>query len=156
MIPTRNLFEWGNWLTASSVFSLDVSPKYPWRHMKGWKHKMKLKTKTGSCPNIRFWEELTLIICQMIQDWEKDNQGLSHGMSWLCLMKQKLLEQREIFCISPTRISGSKDLGLEPKRKCTIVLLLPRCWSGSWPAIRLVSCFFPCLSYLYLSTDSKT
>lgn len=112
---------------------------------------MKLKTKTGSCPNIRFWEELTLIIRQMIQDWEKDNQGLSHGMSWLCLMKQKLLEQREMFCISPTRISGSKDLGLEPKRKCTIVLLLPRCWSGSWPAIRLVSCSFPVsLTFIYL------
>ena len=88
----------GNWLAATSVSSLDVSPKYPRRHKKGWKHKTKLKTRCA----VDLTLELTLIICQMTQDWEKDTEGLSHETFWLFFMKSKPPEQREeMLCIFP-------------------------------------------------------
>lgn len=86
----------GNWLAATSVSSLHVSPKYLKRHKKGWKHKTKLKTRY----TVDLMLELTLIICQKTQAEDtrlrkKYNEGLSHETFWLFFMKSKPPEQRE-------------------------------------------------------------
>ena len=105
----------GNWLTATSVFSLDVSPKYPWRHKKSWKHKTKLTTKTGSWPDFR-----------IDTNYMSDNTGLRKKTMRAYLMKyldfsswnqNHLSKGKRCFASPQTCIPGSKDLRFVPKRK---------------------------------------
>ena len=104
----------GNWLAATSVSSLHVSPKYLKRHKKSWKHKTKLKTRY----TVDLMLELTLIICQTTQDWEKNTMRayLMKHFGFSSWNQNHLNKGRRCFAYSQTHIPGCQDLALVPKR----------------------------------------
>lgn len=86
----------GNGL-AATVYPLLMSPQNTQEDTRKVEN-IKLKTRCA----VDLMLELTLIICQMTQDWEKDNEGLSHEAFWLFFMKSKPPERREeMLCIFP-------------------------------------------------------